>query len=147
MENELTIIDRAQVSLVDVQDTADSLSNCFAAADNFVANSTQLLDLFGQCVIVHEQTKQLEAWSTAKIAETAAKFKTCQNFLDRTFGERETALSHHYALLDKAVLSNDKELVLAALKGISEIVTKSPLEDFEQFVKLYEDTSMPLLDF
>ena len=30
---------------------------------------------------------------------------------------------------------------------ISSIVTKSPLDDFEKFVELYNDTSQPLLDF
>ena len=49
--------------------------------------------------------------------------------------------------LDKAVASNDRDLILASLQGISSIVTKSPLDDFEKFVELYNDPSQELLDF
>ena len=48
---------------------------------------------------------------------------------------------------DKAVASNDRDLILASLQGISSIVTKSPLDDFEKFVELYNDPSQELLDF
>ena len=67
--------------------------------------------------------------------------------LEKTFGERDKALSKHYDLLDNAINSNDREMILVALHGISSIVTKSPLDDFEKFVELYNDTSQPLLDF
>ena len=30
---------------------------------------------------------------------------------------------------------------------MSDIVTSSPLQDFEKFAELYNDTSKPLLDF
>ena len=69
-----------------------------------------------------------------------------QFFLD-VFGERDAALGKHYDLLDKAVASNDKDLIIAAIKGISTIVTKSPLEDLEAFAKVFNDESQPLLDF
>ena len=68
-------------------------------------------------------------------------------YLEGTFGERDKALVKHYDLLDKAVDSNDRDLILASLQGISSIVTKSPLDDFEKFVELYNDPSQELLDF
>ncbi len=113
-----------------------------------IADKTQeLMGLYAQCKQVEEHTKQLKVWSEVEIARTVAKYKSCQDFLDKTFGEREHALNKHYELLDKAVESNDKDLIIAALSGISSIVTKSPLDDFEEFVKLYNDDSQPLLDF
>ena len=106
-----------------------------------------VMNLYARCCEVKEKTAQVQAWSQVKITETVAKYKSCQEFLYFTFGERDKALSKHYDLLDKAVESGDKDLIVAALSGISNIVTSSPLSDFDKFVKLYEDTSQPLLDF
>lgn len=98
-------------------------------------------------MLAEEKTKQVQAWGQVEIAKTVAKFKTAQDFMEKTFGERDKALAKHYDLLDDAVKSNDREMILAALHGISSIVTKSPLDDFDKFVELYNDTSQPLLDF
>lgn len=105
------------------------------------------VDLYSQCKMVEEKTEQIRMWSEVKIVETVAKYRSCQEFLNYTFGERDKALSRHYDLLDKAVEDGNKELIVEALHGISGIVTASPLSKFEEFVKLYEDTSQPLLDF
>ena len=104
-------------------------------------------NLYAQCCEIKEKTKQVQAWSQAKITETVAKYKSCQEFLSYTFGERDKALSKQYEVLDKAVNNGDKDLIIAALQGISGIVTSSPLSDFDKFAKLYEDKSQPLLDF
>lgn len=116
-------------------------------ANNFVCNVENVAKLYTQCVQIKEQTKQVQAWSNVKLAEITAKYKSCEDFLNKTFGERDKALSQHYKILDEAIASDDKTLIIEALKGISTIITKSPLEDFQQFAKLYEDTSTPLLDF
>ena len=104
-------------------------------------------NLYKQCCEIKAKTAQVQAWSEVKIAETVAKYKSCQEFLSYTFGERDKALSKHYEILDKAMENDDKELIVASLRGISGIVTSSPLSDFDKFVKLYEDTTQPLLDF
>ena len=103
--------------------------------------------LYSQCCEIKAKTEQVKAWSEVKITETIAKYKSCQDFLSFTFGERDKALSKHYDLLDKAVETGDKDLIIAALSGISGIVTSSPLSDFDKFVELYQDTNQPLLDF
>lgn len=107
----------------------------------------QASNLYAQCLQVEQKTEQIRMWSEVQIAKTVAKYRSCQEFLNFTFGERDRALTKHYDVLDKAVESGDRELIIAALKGISGIVTSSPLSDFDEFVKLYEDTTQPLLDF
>ena len=104
-------------------------------------------NLYAQCMIVEQQTEQVKHWSEAKIIQTVAKYRSCQEFLAYTFGERDKALTKHYNLLDKAVADGYRAMIVEALRGISGIVTTSPLSDFDEFVKLYEDTSVPLLDF
>ena len=103
--------------------------------------------MYNQAREIEAKTEQMRYWSDVKSTEITAKYKSCQDFLEKSFGERETALDKHYKLLDDAIEKGDRELIIHALHGISGIVTTSPLSDFEKFVELYNDTSKPLLDF
>lgn len=119
-------------------------------AENLTGTLNQaerIASLYRDCQMVEAQTEQVKAWSQVEIAKTVAKYKSCQEFMYHTFGERDKALTKHFELLDKAIEGNDKDLIISALQGIGGIVTKSPLQDLEEFAKLYEDTSQPLLDF
>ena len=132
----------------------DSVSSLASQVNMLAENLTGTLNqaeriasLYRDCQMVEAQTEQVKAWSQVEIAKTVAKYKSCQEFMYHTFGERDKALTKHYELLDKAIEGNDKDLIISALQGIGGIVTKSPLQDLEEFAKLYEDTSQPLLDF
>lgn len=116
-------------------------------SSNIVELGKQVADLYVQCKRLETQKESVKYWSQVEMAKIVAKYKSCQEFMYYTFSERDKALTKHYELLDKAVMSDNKDLIVEALRGIGGIVTKSPLEDLEQFAKLYEDTSQPLLDF
>ena len=122
-------------------------SQNLAEANNLMSKMNQAMDLYARCKEVSEKRKAVEAWSKVKITETVAKYKACQDFLNHTFGERDKALTKYYDLLDKAVNTSDNQLIIAALQGISGIVTSSPLSDFQEFARLWENTDQPLLDF
>lgn len=133
-------------------DAPASQPECQYSEDNnsaspFLGLLSSAKDLYLQCKQMEKRAEILKTWSQIRITETVAKYKSCQEFLYYTFGERDKALCKHYELLDKAIADSNNDMVIAALKGISGIVVKSPLEDFSQFVRLYEDTSQPLLDF
>ena len=115
--------------------------------NDFAGKMNQAMEIYARCQEVTEKRKAVEAWSKVKITETVAKYKACQDLLNHTFGERDKALSKYYDLLDNAVNSNDNQLIISALQGISGIVTSSPLSDFQEFVRVWDDTSQPLLDF
>ena len=136
--------DDSQDMEINQQDELATVNNMVNAASGLANN---IVDVYARCREAEERSEQMRVWGQVKMAETVAKFKSCQMFLDRVFGERDAALGKHYDLLDKAVASNDKDLIIAAIKGISTIVTKSPLEDLEAFAKVFNDESQPLLDF
>lgn len=133
--------------VVGVNESAMSISEMANSIGSSLDSATNIANMYKECVLAEERTKQMQVWGQVEIAKTVAKFKTAQDFMEKTFGERDKALSKHYDLLDDAIKSNDRDMILAALHGISSIVTKSPLDDFEKFVELYNDTSQPLLDF
>ena len=133
--------------VVGVNESAMSISEMANSIGSSLGSAAKNAKMYKACVLAEERTKQMQVWGQVEIAKTVAKFKTAQDFMEKTFGERDKALSKHYDLLDDAIKSNDRDMILAALHGISSIVTKSPLDDFEKFVELYNDTSQPLLDF
>ena len=108
---------------------------------------TQVGELYNNSLKVKRDIAAINGWSNVELAKIAAKYKSCELFLNNTFGERRATLNKLYEVLDKAVENNDRESFIAAMKGMSDIVTSSPLEDFEKFAELYNDTSQPLLDF
>ena len=133
-------MDRCEGLLGQVQDISDQMLAVADAAQN-IAN------LYTQCQAFKARTEQAKASSNVQMANTIAKYKVCQQFLESTFGERNGALQKHYELLDKAMESGDRELILASMQGISNIVTKSPLDELEQFAKVFNNPDLPLLDF
>lgn len=125
--------------------------NYLTKANNFITSVNEFSDHLSQ---IYQQSMQLKrdvaainAWTDVELAKIAAKYKSCETFLNKTFGEREKTLNKLYDALDVAIESNNREAIILAMKGMSEIVTSSPLSDFEKFVEVYNDTSQPLLDF
>ncbi len=102
---------------------------------------------YAVCKQSKERTRQIQMMTDVQLANITAKYKSFELLLNKVFGEREKALDIHYKTLDKAIASNDRELIAASIQGISNIVTKTPLEDLERLAHLYNDTSAPLLDF
>lgn len=133
-------MDRCEGLLEQVQDISGQM---LAVADS----AQNIANLYTQCQAFKARTEQINAWSNVQMANTIAKYKVCQQFLESTFGERNGALQKHYELMDKAIESGDRELILASLQGISNIVTKSPLDDLEQFYEVFNNPDLPLLDF
>ena len=94
------------------------------------------------------EIKMLEIQSKERIAEMTMRYQLCRDVLSRVFSERQTALNAHYATLDKALGTNDRELIIASLKGISSIVETNPLESFKDFTKVLDNKDETLyLDF
>ena len=125
-------------------DMTDDEADVLRIAQDITNN---IATVYNNSLQVERDVAAVKAWSEVKLAEVAAKYKLCENFLNQTFSERDKALSKHYELLDKALETNNKDAIILAMQGISSIVTSSPLSDLEKFAQLYNDTSMPLLDF
>lgn len=92
--------------------------------------------------------KNLEVKSQVMIHEITEKYQLCRDVLTMVFGERQTSLNALYATLDKALQSDDRELIIASLKGICSIVEKNPLESFKEFSRVMDNKDETLyLDF
>lgn len=96
---------------------------------------------YADCKKINAQTEQLRMMTDIQMQSIAAKYELTRQFLCSTFQERGTALSKHYDVLDTAVLSGDREMIVNALKNISDIVTSSPLSDLEKFADMFNNNS------
>ncbi len=109
--------------------------------------ASQITEVYAESQRLDAQVAMTEKWSQVEMAKTAAKFYATRELIERTFGEREKALSAHYRALDHALESGDREVLLAAMQQISNIVTSSPLEEIQEFNRRYNDPTANLLDW
>lgn len=124
-----------------VQQFSKALSEHKDLANKYV----DILKMNSQCSY---EIKKLEIQSKERIAEMTMRYQLCRDVLSQVFSERQTALNAHYATLDKALGANDRELIIASLKGISSIVETNPLESFKEFTKVLDNKDETLyLDF
>lgn len=106
------------------------------------------MDIYNNSLMINRSIKELESKRDVELAKIVAKFEQGKDVLTKVFGERQGALGKHYEVLDKALASNDRELIIESLRGISSMVASRPLQDFNAFLEAWDDKSKPFeLDF
>lgn len=111
--------------------------------------ANKLTNAYVRCQEVKAQTEQMRIMSNERLQKAAMKFMAFKETLTATFNERGIALGKFYDTLDSAVESGDKDLIIAAMSSISDVVTKSPLKDIQALVARFDDPnddSEPLED-
>lgn len=107
----------------------------------------RILDMRRECELARLHTECVKFENQAQIVRIIAKFHSNKDAMEKVFGERERSLGKFYEVMDKALESGDRELLLQAMQQISKIVTSSPLEAIERMSRNYDDDSQTLLDF
>lgn len=129
-------------------DNEASMIECVENAIPTIVNGVRDVTAFvTDCIKMHEQTEQLRLMTNVQLANITAKYEVTKEYMKQSFGERNQSLTRFYNTLDQAITNNDRELIIASMQNISNIVAESPLQDIEKFRELYNDTSKPLLDF
>lgn len=119
-----------------------------AVAQQGLQTFDKALDVWRYSKMVEQNIAQIQGATAIELAKISAKFQNQQTALMGIFGQRQQGLSGQFEVLEKAMKENDRELIIESLRGISTIVTSSPLEDFEKLAQAWEDKSKPLeLDF
>lgn len=127
----------ANLRLQEVQSTTTVCNNILCTANN-------LINIYGISKRVEQNIAQLECATNVQLANISARFQLQQQALQGIFGQRQQGLSKQFDVLDKAMQQGDRELIIESLRGISTIVTSSPLEDFEKLCNAWENNAEPL---
>ena len=140
--------------MMDIQETGDLMVQTTERINQLAQSGNEMLSTFERimsirrdCEVMTQKTEQVRMIAQERIINTLAKFKQNQDIIEKVFGERDKALSKYYEILDKALASNDRQMLLASMEQISKVVTTSPLAEIERLSQVYDDTSQPLLDF
>ena len=120
--------------------TKDRLADVFI--DTISANPeylNKLTDIWAENQRLDKQIQFLEMQNEKQILVITKRYEMFRDILTAVFSERQVALSAHYKTLDNALASNDKELIIASLKGISSIVEQNPLSSLAEFTKILDN--------
>lgn len=120
--------------------TKDRLADVFI--DAISANPeylNKLTDIWAENRRLDKQMQFLEMQNEKQILLITKRYEMFRDILTAVFSERQVALSAHYKTLDNALASNDKELIIASLKGISSIVEQNPLSSLAEFTKILDN--------
>lgn len=83
-----------------------------------------------------------------ELTSILSEFKLKQSIIINVFSERSRIIDKHFEIIDKGIKENNELLILEGLKGVSDFVSKNPLENFDLFNKALTDKNTPLeLDF
>lgn len=100
--------------------------------------ASQAMDVYRTSLQVEQNITAIRAASEVQLANITQKFEFCKSALEHVFQDRHSALAAHYCVLGDAMKSNDREMIITALKGISSIVVSSPLADFKEIINSWD---------
>ena len=72
------------------------------------------------------------------IAEVARPYDLYQSVFDNIFAERKDAVDKHFEFVERGIATNNRELIVHGLQGISTIVASSPFANIQELSKLME---------
>lgn len=119
---------------------------------NYIENNpeciSKAMNIWSENRKISTELKKIELYNSKEILAIIHRYELFRDILTQIFAERQTALNYHYQALDKALHSEDRELIVESLRGISTIISKNPLENFVEFSKILENEDETLkLDF
>ena len=76
----------------------------------------KILDVRKECELARLQTERVKLENNTQIVRILAKFQTNKDILEKVFGERERSLGKLFDLMDKALHSDDHELLLQSMQ-------------------------------
>lgn len=147
-EHTPALIDDDTTTIMDKPIESNRFNRAIETANMAMSIADRALEVWQESNRIEQNIAMIEAAKEVELQNIVAKFELCKEMLTQTFGQRQQGLNAHYQMLDKALGTNDREMIIASLKGISSIVASNPLEDFSKFIEAWNDKNKPLeLDF
>ena len=131
-----------------VDEVTDTVNRGIQLAEDVVSLQHRIVDVWQESRRIDQNITMINSAKEVELQKIAAKFTLCREALAQRFGERHQGLTAHYKVLENAIESNDREMIISSLRGISNIVASNPLEDFTAFMNIMDDDKKTLeLDF
>ena len=99
--------------------TTERINQLAQSGSEMLSTFERIMSIRRDCEVMAQKTEQVRMIAQERIINTLAKFKQNQDIIEKVFGERDKALSKYYEVLDKALASNDRQMLLASMEQIS----------------------------
>ena len=107
--------------------------------------SADVLSFFNNLVEAFREERQtqrelaeIDARRQVLITEISQRYGLYQDIFDKIFAERKGAVDKQFELVERGIQTNNKELIVHGLQGISSIVSSSPFANVQELAKLME---------
>ena len=129
-----------------------SIKNKIAGVANFVSEHNQEFKEYASFYLenkrLNAQIDQMNQQNEITLRKVAEKYATQRLLIERVFGERAFALQAQYEALRKGLDNNDANIILPALKSISDVISQNPVEQITAYTRALESSDDLLkLDF
>lgn len=129
-----------------------SIKNKIAGVANFVSEHNQEFKEYASFYLenkrLNAQIDQMNQQNQITLRKIAEKYATQRLLIERVFGERAFALQAQYEALRKGLDNNDANIILPALKSISDVISQNPVEQIAAYTRALESSDDLLkLDF
>lgn len=129
-----------------------SIKNKIAGVANFVSEHNQEFKEYARFYMenkrLNAQIDQMNQQNQITLRKIAEKYATQRLLIERVFGERAFALQAQYEALRKGLDNNDANIILPALKSISDVISQNPVEQIAAYTRALESSDDLLkLDF
>ena len=102
--------------------TTERINQLAQSGNEMLSTFERIMNIRRDCEVMAQKTEQVKMITQERIVNTLAKFKQNQEIIEKIFGERDKALSKYYEVLDKALASNDRQMLLASMEQISNVL-------------------------
>ena len=129
-----------------------SIKNKIVGVANFVSEHNQEFKEYASFYMenkrLNAQIDQMNQQNEITLRKIAEKYATQRLLIERVFGERAFALQAQYEALRKGLDNNDANIILPALKSISDVISQNPVEQIAAYTRALESSDDLLkLDF
>lgn len=129
-----------------------SIKNKIVGVANFVSEHNQEFKEYASFYMenkrLNAQIDQMNQQNEITLRKIAEKYATQRLLIERVFGERAFALQAQYEALRKGLDNNDANIILPALKSISDVISQNPVEQIATYTRALESSDdLMKLDF
>jgi len=121
----------------DVVDAVGSIGKYMPAAD--------VLSFLNNLVVAFREEQQTQrglaeigARRDLLIAEVTRRYDLYQSVFNQVFAGRRDAVDRYFELVERGITTNNKELIVNGLQGVSGIVSTSPFANIQELAKMME---------
>ena len=91
-----------------------------------------LLDVKKESEMTKREVKKYDAMKDVMIQEITGKYSFYESLFSKIFAERQETIKKDFEIIDEGMKRNDRNLIVAGVSGLSQVVASSPFTDMDK---------------